>query len=293
MKKINKSSNLAIIAILSLLFTNCNRENIETTQQTITPELIGKIHNDALDNILLNEHNFNFKTTENEFKVQIIKENYSYLNSRIINFKLPNSKIEESVKLLNTEKLLSKNFSTYYAKNNSFTMDESNIFDKIEFIRSSKIISDEDKIVLDELFTAYQKNYQGLLSNEELLKLAKKIRSDYINNNIDQSKQNVLVSLSVIEICVNSLEWFEENINSLQNKAYKNNNQQKILFWNIVAADAIGAIVGIGESIITQGIKDSNSPVNGEDVLTSALWGAVGGSVGSVLKVGGWLAKLF
>jgi hypothetical protein len=88
--------------------------------------------------------------------------------------------------------------------------------------------------------------------------------------------------------------YVDDNIVELQNKASKNGNHQKVLFWNVVAADAIGAVVGIGLAIVEEGIRNgTNGPVNGESIIYGAVEGAVTGSVGSVIGVGKWISKLF
>lgn len=295
MKNLKSISVVVILLISTILFINCEKESIPIEQHSLTPELIGKIHNKALDNILNSENKLNFNVSENEFKSQIIKESNSFLSREVSGMKFINDNEQESIKLLNTNELILKNFNKSYAKSSkSFSMEESNIFDKINFLHSSNIILDQDKKILDELYTAYKNNYQGSISDEELLILAKQVRNNYTTENTDFSKENVFITLSIIEICVNSLEWFDANIDTLHNKASKTGVQQKALIWNIVAADAVGAIVGVGLAIIQEGIRNgTNGPVDGESIIYGAVEGAVTGSVGSVVKAAGWLSKLF
>ena len=81
MKKIKVTLSLLFILVVTLLLLNCDNENLDTNITTLTPELIGEIHNEALDNILKNEDNFNFKSSENEFKAQIFESNNLCLRS--------------------------------------------------------------------------------------------------------------------------------------------------------------------------------------------------------------------
>lgn len=295
MKNLKSVLITLFVLICSFFIVNCEKEDINVKKQTLTPELIGKIHNRALDNIVNNESNFNFNVNENGLKSQIIKANHLFLAKEVPGMRFLNQSEEKSIELLNTNNLISKNFSNSYNKSNKgFSMEESNVFDKINFLHSSNVILDSDKEILDELYTAYKDNYQGKINEEELLNVAKTIRTKYQNENSDTSIENVFITLSILEICVNSLEWFDENIVELQNKAYKNGNNQKVLFWNVVAADAIGAVVGIGLAIVEEGIRNgTNGPVNGESVIYGAVEGAVTGSVGSVIGVGKWISKLF
>lgn len=294
MKNLKSISIIALILTSSFFIVNCEKEDTTIEKQNLTPELIGKIHNNALDNILNNESKFNFNVSENGLKSQIIKENKSFLSREISGMKFINQSEEKSIELLNTNDLIAKNFSKSYAKSGkSFSMEESNIFDKINFLHDSNVILDSDKVILEELYNAYRDNYQGTKSDEELLNFAKQIRTKYKSQNLDTSIENVFTTLSIIEICVNSLEWFKANMSTLQRKASKSGNHQKVLFWNVVAADAIGAIVGVGLAIVQEGIRNgTNGPVDGESVVYGAIEGAVTGSVGSVIGVGKWIAKL-
>lgn len=296
MKKLKQISILAVILFGTILLVNCENENLETEEISLTPELIGKIHNEALDNILNKEKEFNFNTTENGLKNQIIEENNSFLKNRTKRGKPLNYSNDESVQLLNVDQLISKNLNTNYSSRNNrvFSMQESNIFEKINFIYEKDVILENDKKVIDELYDAYKENYQGILNDQELLNTARTIRDNYKTQNNDYSKQNVFVTLSILEICVNSLEWFDENMETLQNEASRRGNSERVLIWNVVGADAVGAIIGIGEAIIEHGVREgTTTPVDGESVVYSALWGAATTSVGSVVKVGSWISKLF
>ena len=295
MKNFKQISILVLMLISTILFINCEKVNVEIQEQTLTPEFIGKIHNKALDNILNNESKFNFNVSEDEFKSQIIKESKSFLSKEVSRMKFLDQNEDKSIKLLNTPQLISKNFSeSYKKKGKNFSMEESNVFDKINFLHNSNIIFDSDKKTLDELYIAYKNNYHGNISHQELLAFAKQIRSKYKNENIDTSIENVFTTLSIIEICVNSLEWFDKNMVTLQSKTSENGKHEKVLFWNVVAADAIGAIVGVGAAIVEHGIRNgTNGSVDGESVIYGALEGAVLGSVGSVVGLGKWISKLF
>jgi hypothetical protein len=168
MKNLKSISIIILMLMSSFLIVNCEKEEIAIEKQTLTPELIGKIHNKALDNILNNESKFNFNVSENGLKSQIIKENHSFLSKEVSGMKFINQSEEKSIELLNTNDLISKNFSKSYAKSSKgFSMEESNIFDKINFLYNSNVILDADKVILDELYTAYKANYQGSISDEE------------------------------------------------------------------------------------------------------------------------------
>lgn len=295
MKNLKTICLLALISLISLLLVNCENESLETQDKLITPDLVGKIHNEALDNILNKESRFNFNTTVNELKIQIIEENNSFLNNRTKKVNPLNYSIDKSIQLLSVEQIISKNFNTKYSSKNSkaFSVQESNVFEKINFMHEKEVILENDKIVLDKLYEAYKKNYQGNLNQQELLNIARKIRDNYKNQNNDYSKSNVFVTLSLLEICVNSLEWFDENMEQLHQKNSKTGNSQKVLIWNIVGADAVGGLIGVGEAIIEHGIREGSTPIDGESVIYSALWGAATTSVGSVVKAAGWIKKLF
>ena len=296
MKNLKTICLTTLILLNSILLINCENENLETKEISITPELIGKIHNEALDNILHKESEFNFNTTENGLKTQIIEENNSFLKNRTKKEKPLDYSNDKSVQLLNVDQVISKNFNTNYSSKNSkvFSVQESNVFEKINFMYEKEAILENDKIVLDKLYKAYKENYQGILNDQELLNSARTIRDNYKNQNNDYSKSNVFVTLSLLEICVNSLEWFDENMEELQQQASKTGNNQKVLIWNVVGADAVGGLIGIGEAIIEHGIREgTTTPVDGESVVYSALWGAATTSVGSVVKVASWIKKLF
>ncbi len=293
---------LAIVTVMITAFQGCQNSGEDlNVKQKLTPELIGKLHNEALDNIFKNESKFNFNTSVDGLKEQVLNENKLFLEKAVSDFELSkevnNFEPKNAYDLLDTSELLTKNLARTYPKRESFSIEESNIFDKIDFLYKSKVINSDDKKVLDELYQAYKDNYKGVIDDKELLKISKVIKDNYKLNHNDLSKVNQYTTLSILEISTNSLEWFSINMDKLQKSANHNGKftkEQKVLFWNIVAADAIGAIVGIGETIVQDAlVNGTNGPVDGNTIVAGAFVGAVVGSVGSVLKVGKWFSKLF
>ena len=288
---------LLVLIVTGLVFVSCfNESDGISNRQNISPALIGKLHNEALNNIFENEENFDFNATEEGLKVQILEKNNLFLFKKIklLNIsdesKVNNLEISKGLNLLNTDELLSVNFENITNSRTSFSLSESTIFEKIDFLYVSNVILDEDKIQLYTLFQAYKDNYDGLLSNEALINIVRNIKQSYIENNSDNSITNVFVTLSILEICTNSLEWFDENINNFGNKRLN----RRVPIAPIVAADAIGAVVGIAEGIVASAvINGTNSPVDGESVVVGALISAATTSIGAGVKALGWFAKLF
>lgn len=292
--KINKVLVLFLTTIFVLSCSN-DQQNEINKKQNISPELIGKLHNEALDNIFKNESEFNFNTNEIGLKKQIIKKNKTFLTSKINTFKEElNPNIYDidknnSITLLDTDNLLTTNLG-FYSKNFVSSNQNSTIFDKIDLLYDSNNILLSDKNILYNLFNAYKDNYNGIISNNELYSIAIDIKQIYIQNNPDYTINNVFITLSILEICTNSLEWFETNVYNNQN--YTNNRLVPVV--PIVAADAVGAVVGIAEGIVASGIiNGTNVPVDGESVVVGALISAATSSIGAGVKVLGWVSKLF
>jgi len=293
LNKLNfRSMKKVILGLIATVFISVSSFGQKTQ---ITPTLIGSIHNKALDNIFKNESSFNFNSTEEEFKLQIINHNNTFLKEKIEMLDInPNStiitqnyNIEKCLSLLNTDKLLSVNFGKSQKQKGKY-LEESNIFDKIDFLFDSKVILDTDKTTLYKIFQDYKDNYQGRLSEEELLNKVNNIKSEYYRTNSDYSKTNILVTLTIMETCSNSLEWFDENYYS--NPIYTTNAVPVA----VVGADAVGVVIGIAEGIVQSGIQNgTNVPVDGASVVTGALISGVTSSIGAGIKALSWLTKLF
>ncbi len=267
--------------------------NAQKTQ--ITPTLLGNIHNEALDNVFKNESSFNFNSTEEEFKLQIVNHNNIFLKQKIKMLDVnPNSTIitqnynvGKCLSLLDTDKLLSVNFGKSQKQKGKY-IEESNIFDKIDFLFDSKIILENDKIALYKIFQGYKDNYEGRLSEKELLNKVNNIKREYHHTNSNYSETNILVTLTIMETCSNSLEWFNENY--YDNPSYTTNAVPVA----VVGADAVGVLIGVAEGIVASGIQNgTNVPVDGSSVVTGALISGVTASVGAGIKAISWLTKLF
>jgi len=294
MKNLKTICLATLILLSSTLLINCENENQVMESQSITPELIGKLHNKALDNIFKNENNFNFNTTEEGLRSQIIEKNNDFFKTELKKFNVNDFKennFEKDMNLLETEFLISKNFqnSKLSKKSSSFSLAESNVFEKIDFLFDSGIILENDKKALDELYLAYKSHYKEEIDDVELKKIASEIKNNYSIDNNDYSKNNVIVTLSILEICSNSLEWFSENEAKINSKY-----SSKVPIAPIVAADAVGAIVGVAEGIIASGIiNGTNKPADGTSIVVGAVLNAATSSIGAGVKVLGWLSKLF
>lgn len=299
MKNLKSISVIALLLISSFLIINCNKEDVNIdNKQSLTPELIGKLHNEALDNLLNNHQNLNYDTTEDGIKEQILKNNKDFLSKKIKNLGIEEIEYKEIYNepkdLLSVDNLLHKNFSKVYAKSNEqFSIENSSVFSKISYLEQNGVINLQDKITLDKVFDAYKENFQGTLSDSDLLKKVTELKIAYSEKNEDTTEINVFTTLTILNICENSLNWFSENMAEMQNKSYvgKNNKQSKVLFWHIVGADAVGAVVGGVGAIIKSGIEDSTKPVDGGDMAWGMLWGAATTSLGATTKILGLLGK--
>lgn len=299
MKNLKSISVITLLLISSFLIINCNKEDVNIdNKQSLTPELIGKLHNEALDNLLNNHQNLNYDTTQDGIKEQILKNNKEFLSKKITNLGIEEIEYKEIYnepkELLSVDNLLHKNFSKVYAKSNEqFSIDNSSVFSKISYLEQNGVINLQDKITLDKVFDAYKQNFQGTLSDSDLLKKVTELKIAYSETNEDTTETNVFTTLTIINICENSLNWFSENMTEMQNKSYvrKNNKQNKVLFWHILGADAVGAVVGGVGAIIKSGIEDSTKPVDGGDMACGMLWGAATTSLGATTKILGLLGK--
>lgn len=273
--------------------------SIETNNYEISiPEIIGVIHNHSLDNILFNKENFDFDTDTTDLKKQIIKENNIYLQQQIssldieIDLNLLEIFYSEQyhLKLLNTESILSVNFGDRFNEE-SFSIDKSNIDEKIEFLYSSNVISELDKNTLTELFTYYKNNIEGIITDEEFINEANWLKQNFYSE-ISFNNEEHIITLSIIEIATASLNWANNNLNLIINPE----NEVKAIpgiAW-IAGADAVGAVVGIAEGIIASAIiNGTNQPVDGTSVAVGALISAATSSLGAAVKVAGWLGKLY
>lgn len=296
MKNLKSISIVTFLLISSFLLYNCEKENEVTEAQLLTPELIGKLHNEALDNIFNNEKNFNFNTSETGLKTQIINSNNNFLNSKLREFnniEIKENNFDKDISLLKTESLVSKNFqeTKLFKKTSAFSVTESNVFQKIDFLFNSGLILQNDKETLDKLYLAYKKHYNNEITDSELKNISYELKNNYATENNDYTKDNILVTLSILEICSNSLDWFSENEAKI-NSNFKLKSQVPIA--PILAADAVGAIVGVAEGIIASAIiNGTNKPADGTSIIVGSLLSAATSSIGAGLKVLGWLSKLF
>jgi hypothetical protein len=295
MKKLKIISIIILSLISTFLLVNCEKENVVIEEQALTPELIGKLHNKALDNIFKNEKNFDFDTTEKGLRTQIINSNNNFLSNKLKEFnviQLKENNFDKDIEHLNTESLVSKNFkeSTLSKKTSKFSLSESNVFDKIDFLFNSGVILQEDKETLDKLYLAYKKHCNNEITDNELKNISDELKIIYATKNSDYSKDNVLITLSILEICSNSLDWFSENEAKIN---FNIKSKSQVPIASIIAADAVGAIMGIAEAIVVSAVIDgTNKPVSGKAVIVGAVVSAATSSIGAGIKILSWLAKL-
>jgi hypothetical protein len=310
MNLFKKLTFLSTLIINILMFSSCESE-LDTSQETVNeidlsmkvnntntsiPENFGNLHNYAMSNVLHNKDNFNFNIDTTELKKQIIRENNIYLQEQISSLNIDlDSKVldvffteDYSLKLFNTKKLLSINFGDRFNEN-SFSIEKSNINEKIEFIHNSNVISEFDKNTLMNLFDHYKDNINGIITDEELISESNKLKQDYYRE-IGSNEEKHMVALSIIEIATSSLDWSNDNLEVILDPEYETNAIPGVAA--IAGADAVGAVVGVAEAIIESAIVNgTNVPVDGETVVIGAVFGAVGSSLGAAAKVADWIGK--
>ena len=265
MKNLKKISAFIITLISLTLFTNCETENSEMTDNKLAMiDNIGLEHNKAMDKILLT-----IKKTKRSKKSLKLKEINSLIEKGINNF------YEESSFL--NKAPMSKIAVTYFNNNKHVNY---------KYLKSSNgpnIFSDELSLELnklDELSNEYlnEENNRGI----ELYSLTQELK-----NNIPESlkdEKNKIAWLGAVDVMGHSAKYWSESyidwyeVINEQNTGNKSNTLSRKGWWGrfwksvkkVVIADAKGAASGIVLHAITGG--------------GSALAGRLGAAVGEILK---------
>jgi hypothetical protein len=286
MKKLFKLVPIALFGFC-LVFNSCSeesKEEISTNSKSIvelSPAFLGQLHNRGLDHVM---YNYNDPQAE----TNLPEDNASKVADFLFSFSTEELCSNRECKLdqyLSLNELMLPEQGVFYATqrsntnfdvNNIDTTYLHNIEESAEIIKSSGLLDYEHKILLDELIIKLRANFDGTLSVNELLNFCMVNRENlYINYDTENNGDKIMLTL--LEISVNSLEWWEtfDERNTVA--------RPKVAPW--IAMDIAGGIVGAGVAIAR---SDRNKPVKGEDVLEGALWGAVIASTGIVGRLARW-----
>jgi len=269
MKNLKKISIFVITLISLTLFTNCETDNSEMTDNKLAMiDNIGLEHNKAMDKILLSIKKTKSKSSKKSLKLNEIN---SLIEKGINDF------YEES-SFLNKDPM-SKIAVTYYNDNVNY-----------KYLKSSN----EDNIFSDEL--SLELNKLDELSNEYLNEESNRgielyDLSQELKNNIPESlkyEKSKIAWLGAVDVMGHSAKYWSENyinwynaING-QDTSNKSNSLSKKGWWGrfwksvkkVVVADAKGAASGIVVHAIT----------GGGSALAGGLGASAGAAVGEILK---------
>lgn len=151
-----------------------------------------------------------------------------------------------------------------------------NIEESAMIIKSSGLLKSNHINILNELVTNLRANFNGTLSNSDLLNFCN-IKKEILYSTYDFNNNSDNIILTLLEITGNSLEWwstFDER-NTVASP--------KIAPW--IGLDAAGAVVGAAIAIAR---SDKTKPVKAEDVATGALITGLVASTGIVGRIARW-----
>lgn len=293
MKNLKSITIIALMLISSILFVNCEKESVEIQEQSLTPELIGELHNKAMDNFKNNYSNKNNYSGE-KLTEDIIQYNMSFLKNKAVekSIKLNNEfNLERHKELFNTDELAHKSFykvsSKYSSKNFKKAEEDYNLYQKVNFIYDNKLINSNEKELLTSLIKYHQQNYEKVISDIELRNKVIEIENTFKNSNPNYENPGTYYVAASIEIAKNSNEWWAENLYSTQQGK---NIHSKALIAPWVAADIIGGAANGLMNIFEQGAANGfKGKISAGNVGWAVLKGAVSSSVAPWSKI----AKLF
>lgn len=289
MKNLKSISIIALMLISKILFVNCEKESIEIQTQTLTPKLVGQIHNKVMTHF-----KNNYISEKNEVN-NIINFNINYLNSELDSHKILLNRESDFYNLkdvFETDKLAQKYFyqksKKYNAKSKSITdIKDYNAYQLMDYFYDNELISNSEKSILKKLIDYHKDNYELKLSDSELKTKTESLKNEFYQLNPDLNNTGKMYTAIVIELAISSNEWWAENL-STQNKS-KFRKESKALIAPWIMADVIGALGSGALNIIKQGFSDSTSPVDGEQFIYAMLEGGIISSVAPWTK----LRKLF
>lgn len=291
MLRIKITTFIAILAIIGVSgILSCEKEinsKEELTLKVSDFSKAGEIHNAFLTNANNNLEIVEGVNDLNE-KVEIISNfNKEYAASLDLSMKDRQNLIkslDNHKEFVLSDKLTEKSFGNSYLK--SGKIEDANIFELIENLKSTSTINEETYNILNRLSLDLKSNYEYSLSDAQLklnvLQLIGEFRE--IGYKTDSGEGKMLGT--ILALSISSIEWWEENPDAFG----ENLKSTKALpVW--AAMDIVGGVIGAGMSVAIQ--ASVNEEVNWEIVGYSALGGAVVGSTGIIGKAGKWLSGLF
>ena len=290
----NTISKMATLVVLVLLLS-CEKENQTDLNEfnSLTPELIGKIHNKSMTNFKENYIKPELNSSS-EIVDDIIKYNIEFLKIELDKNNIEVQTEFDIIKqreLFDTDHLAQKNFynksSKSFGKANEINFEDLNLYDKINFIYENSIINSYEKDILIQLINYHQMNYEKLISDSELKEKVLLLEAGYLKSNPNFNNYGSFYVASSIEISKHSNEWWEENYDDLQRKT---SIYSKTMIAPWLAADIIGGAASGLINIFEQGAGSGFSrPVDAGGVGWAMLKGAVTSSVAPWSRI----AKLF
>ena len=279
---------LVFVTIGVLLFHACRKADSNMTNNEnesvvlITADELGRIHNCFLTHF------------KNEFvtnpTLSTIEEGLDYITSFYTDFantlELGDEEKDALIEsLIDYKRFLSTNqfYNELYINNIKNDNDSTGMyFSAARQANNLGILDDFEYNKLEFIGQIVKDNYNGLLSNEELKVLIKKIDEERIHHYTNTNSGQVLAY--TIAVAFASIEWWEENPD-----AFGDNGSSKALpAW--AAAD----IVGAAYSSIVSGVGSytTTGSVNWGAVGIAAAGGAIAGSTGIIGKASKWLTTL-
>ena len=291
MLKLKTVTIIAIAAIIGIsILLSCEKETVNTNDTTLTVTdftKAGVIHNAFLTNV---NSNFESVTKEDDLneRIETISDfNKEFVSTLDLPFKdkqILIQSLENNKELVVTAKLTEKSFSSNKLK--SGDIENANIFELIEYLKSTSQINENSYDILSKLSTDLKSNYENSLSDEQLKSNIQGLISEFDNYGYDlESGEGEMVG-TILAVSIASIEWWKENP-----EAFGDNlkSAKALPVW--AAADIVGGVLGAGLSAGAQ--YAVNGEVNWFVVGISAVGGAVAGSTGIVGKAAKYLSKLF
>ncbi|SFC41299.1 hypothetical protein SAMN05421780_105138 [Flexibacter flexilis DSM 6793] len=231
----------------------------------LTPELIGKSHNEIIEyidhNVVLGKgDSLDLKAIDEACLTQLLQ-----YNSETHLLQLSDDEIKASYykrdELYTPENYSSLNLKDAYVDNAK------------RLVSIPNVLSQQEFAIVEELFIAIEDS-KKLTNRSDAYKAVKssiqKASSSIDNLKLDYSVHQGYVSRLTIAVAANSLEyWYQYHQNT--------QNPPSLPIW--VGMDAMGALVGAGVSIGNDWID--GHPINWGHAGMGALGGAIGGSVPS------------
>lgn len=295
MKKRFLLSSFATLLLTSFVFYSCTKEEPlgSDLDYNLTPELIGEIHNRAMNNFKSNYVN-NGDLNSDEEKLTIIKINQDFLNQELIDRGIQiNNEIDLSFhkQLLGTEGLADHYFygsNSYSGKSSSFNeLENYNAYQIIDYILDRDYINLKEKYFLNQIIELHKQNYEFLITDIELKNSMIELKKEFYNTKPDLKYFGSIYVASAIELAIQSNEWWEENLSNSTRSSYYSTSKTMLAPW--IAADVIGGIGNGFINIISQGFtNEPGETANAGEVAWAMLQGAVTSSVSLWSKIASW-----